>query len=71
MRVAEKIIEKARVEIAAEKESALRDIRKEVAMLSVDIAEKVIRKDLENDDAQMRYLDKLVGEMSSARNSKN
>ncbi|MBO4760110.1 MAG: F0F1 ATP synthase subunit B [Bacteroidales bacterium] len=68
---AEKIIEKARVEIAAEKESALRDIRKEVAMLSVDIAEKVIRKDLENDDAQMRYLDKLVGEMSSARNSKN
>ncbi|MBR6362755.1 MAG: F0F1 ATP synthase subunit B [Bacteroidales bacterium] len=68
---AEKIIEKARVEIAAEKESALRDIRKEVAMLSVDIAEKVICKDLENDDAQMRYLDKLVGEMSSARNSKN
>lgn len=68
---AEKIIEKARVEIAAEKESALRDIRKKVAMLSVDIAEKVIRKDLENDDAQMRYLDKLVGEMSSARNSKN
>ena len=68
---AEKIIEKARVEIAAEKESALSDIRKEVAMLSVDIAEKVIRKDLENDDAQMRYLDKLVGEMSSARNSKN
>lgn len=68
---AEKIIEKARLEIAAEKESALRDIRKEVAMLSVDIAEKVIRKDLENDDAQMRYLDKLVGEMSSARNSKN
>ena len=68
---AEKIIEKARVEIAAEKESALRDIRKEVAMLSVDIAEKVIRKDLENDDAQMRYLDKLVGEMSSARNSKS
>ena len=68
---AEKIIEKARVEIAAEKESALRDIRKEVAMLSVDIAEKVIRKDLENDDAQMRYLDKLVGEMSSARNSNN
>jgi len=68
---AEKIIEKARVEIAAEKESALRDIRKEVAMLSVDIAEKVIRKDLENNDAQMRYLDKLVEEMSSARNSKN
>ena len=68
---AEKIIEKARVEIAAEKEAALSDIRKEVAMLSVDIAEKVIRKDLENDDAQMRYLDKLVGEMSSARNSKN
>ena len=68
---AEKIIEKARVEIAAEKESALRDIRKEVAMLSVDIAEKVIRKDLENDDAQMRYLDELVGQMSAARNSKN
>ena len=66
---AEKIIEKARVEIAAEKESALRDIRREVAMLSVDIAEKVIRKDLDNDSAQMKYLDKLVEEMSSARNN--
>ena len=33
-----------RTQIAAEKESALRDVRKEVALLSVSVAEKVLMK---------------------------
>lgn len=58
------LIAKARTEIEAEKESALRDIRRQVAMLSVDIAEKVIRKDLAADDESLALVDKMVDEMS-------
>lgn len=58
------ILENARTQIAAEKESALRDIRREVAMLSVSIAEKVVRKDLTGDTAQMELLQKMVDEAS-------
>lgn len=49
---ASKIIAQAHVRIEAEKESALRDIRREVAMLSVGIAEKVLRKELDTKEAQ-------------------
>lgn len=58
------LIAKARTEIEAEKESALRDIRRQVALLSVDIAEKVIRKDLATDDESLALVDKMVEEMS-------
>ena len=40
---AAKILAEARTEIEAEKEAALRDVRKEVAVLSVSIAEKILR----------------------------
>ena len=60
---AEQLLRKARTEIEAEKESALRDIRKEVAELSVGIAEKVIRKELSSNKAQMDYVDRLVDEI--------
>ena len=66
---AAEILRKARVEIAAEKESALRDIRKEVALLSVGVAEKVLRKDLSDSEAQSQYLDALVEEMFSGKDS--
>ncbi len=61
---ADRMLEKARTEIAAEKESALRDIRREVALLSTDIAEKVLRRELGNDQAQADYLGRLVDEMT-------
>lgn len=62
---ADKILAKARVEIAAEKESALREVRAEVADLSMRIAEKVLRKSLDGDEAQSQYIDRLIDEMSS------
>lgn len=62
---ADKILAKARVEIAAEKESALREVRAEVADLSMRIAEKVVRKSLDGDEAQSQYIDRLIDEMSS------
>lgn len=64
---AAKIIEQARIQIAAEKEAALRDIRREVAELSVSIAEQVVRKDLSDNEAQMALIDRLMDEMSSTK----
>ncbi len=58
-----KILAEARTQIAAEKESALREIRTTVAELSVNVAEKVLREDLSSDRAQMALVEKLVSEI--------
>ena len=59
---AAKILAEARTEIEAEKEAALRDVRKEVAVLSVSIAEKILRKELAEDKKQQEYIDRMVDE---------
>jgi F-type H+-transporting ATPase subunit b len=63
---ADKMIADAKVQIAAEKESALRDVRKEVALLGVQVAEKVLRHELQDDGSQHALLDQLVKEASEA-----
>ena len=65
---ASKIIEQARTQIAAEKESALRDIRSQVANLSVDVAEKILRSRLSSEQAQMDLITKMVDELSNTSN---
>lgn len=60
---AAKIMQQARTDIAAEKESALRDIRRVVANMSVEVAEKVLRTDLDEDKKQDAYLDRLIEEV--------
>ena len=60
---ATKIMDHARTQIAADKESALRDIRKEVALLSVSVAEKVLKKDLEDSGSQNELVNRLVDEI--------
>ena len=42
------MMEEVKRQIQAEKEDAIRDIRRQVAVLSVDIAEKVLRKNLDD-----------------------
>jgi len=64
---AAKLLEHAKVEIAAERESAIRDIRRQVAMISVDVAEKIVRKDLDTDGGQQALLDRMVEEAEQAR----
>ena len=60
---ASKIMDQARIQIAAEKESAMRDVRKEVAVLSVAVAEKVLRKELEPDPGRDGLMERLVDEL--------
>lgn len=52
----------AKAQIAAEKEVALRDIRNQVAELSLQIAEKVVRANLGEDKEQQRYIERLLAE---------
>lgn len=66
---ADKILSKARTEIAAEKAAALADVRREVAVLGVQIAEKILRKELSDDDKRADFLDSMVEEVSRKTDS--
>lgn len=57
---AEKIIVQAQETIASEKNAAIVDLKKQVANLSVDIAEKVLKEKLSDDNAQMKLVKELV-----------
>ena len=59
-----KIMEETRERIKWEKDAALRDIRREVAVLSVAIAEKVVRKELSTDIGQKEMVDRMLDELS-------
>lgn len=56
------ILEKAREEIALEKESAMREVRRTVAEISISIAEKLVRKELEPDSRNEELIDTLIKE---------
>lgn len=62
-----KMIEHAKTQIAAERESAVREIRSQIASISVEVAEKIVCKDLSEDSEQMALLDRFVDEASKAR----
>ncbi len=59
----QKSIEQAREQIKAEKVAAINDIKKQVAELSVMIAEKVIKKELGNKGEQEKMVDGLIDEI--------
>ena len=61
---AQKIMEEAKMRINEEKEAAMKEVRNEVALLSLAIAEKVVRKDLASDASQKELVNKLVDGLS-------
>ena len=60
---AQKLIEAARSRINEEKEAALKEARKELAIISLAISEKVVRNKLSDDKAQRDLVDRLVDEL--------
>lgn len=66
---AAKVIEQARRQISAEKEAALRDIRRQVSALSVEVAEKIIRKELDQTSEQLSLIDKLYDEAAGLKDN--
>lgn len=62
--ITKRMLEDAKAGIQAEKQSALAEVRSQVANLSVEIAEKIIRKNLENDKAQKALVDEFLNDKS-------
>ena len=61
---AEKILQAATARIKEEKEAAMKELRNEVAVISLAIAEKALRKELASDKGQTELIDRLVDQMS-------
>ena len=60
-----RLLEEARAAIEQEKKAAIADIRQQVATLSVEIAEKVLRQNLKDDKAQMDLIDRMLDDVSA------
>ncbi len=60
---ADKIIQDAKAVISIEKQAALRDVRAQVAQFSLEIAEKLIKKNLSDDKAQKDLVDGFVKDL--------
>jgi F-type H+-transporting ATPase subunit b len=60
---ADKIIADAKAVIQTEKNAALRDVREQVALFSLEVAEKLMRKNLADDKAQKELTNKFVDEL--------
>lgn len=61
---ADKIIAAARLEIQAEKDAAMAELSEKVGQLSVEIAEKILRRELSNETKQGDFMKKLVADIS-------
>ena len=63
----QKQLDEVKKQIKLEKDAAIRDIRRQVAVLSVDIAEKVLRKNLDEKHEQMELIDRLLDELTVSK----
>ena len=59
---AKKLVQSARESIQSEKSAAINDMKAQMATLSVDIAEKILRAKLEDSKAQKELVSKLINE---------
>ena len=61
-----RLLEEAKATIEQEKKAAIADIRQQVATLSVQIAEKVLKQNLKDDKAQMDLIDRMLNDVSAS-----
>ncbi len=59
---ARRLVTNARESIQAEKKAAISDLKNQVATLSLDIAEKILKKKLEDSKAQKELINTLINE---------
>ena len=62
-----RLLAEAKAEIEGEKQQAIRDIRSQVAELSVVVAEKVLKEKLSTDAEQMKRIDRLLDDVTAAK----
>jgi F-type H+-transporting ATPase subunit b len=61
---ANKLIETARLNIQAEKSAAINEIKNQIAIFSVDIAEKILSRELSDKAKQKDLIDNLLKEIN-------
>ena len=62
-----RLLDEAKSVIEQEKKAAIADIRQQVAMLSVEIAEKVLRQNLKDDKSQMDLIDRMLDDVTTVQ----
>jgi F-type H+-transporting ATPase subunit b len=60
-----RLLDEAKIAIEQEKKAAIADIRQQVATLSVEIAEKVLRQNLRDDKSQMDLIDRMLDDATA------
>ena len=59
-----RLIAEAKTEIESQKQAAISEIRAQMAELSVKVAEKILRKELDSNAKQMETIDRLLDEVA-------
>ncbi len=58
-----KMIEQAKAAIESEKNAAMAELKLQVSVLSIEIAEKLLKDELSNKDAQTKLVEKMLGDV--------
>lgn len=61
----ERIIESAREMIEHDKMAAVTEIKSQIAGFSIKVAEKILQKQLDSDEEQLAYIDKLLDDIEN------
>lgn len=59
----ERMIEQAKAAIEAEKNAAMAQLKSQVSSLSLEIAEKLLKEELSNKDAQTKLVERMLGDV--------
>ena len=59
----EKMIEQAKAAIESEKNAAMAELKSQVSTLSLSIAEKLLKDELSNTEAQTKLVEKMLGDV--------
>ena len=59
----ERMIEQAKAAIDAEKNAAMAELKSQVSSLSLEIAEKLLKEELSNKDAQTKLVERMLGDV--------
>ena len=66
-----RILSEAKAERESQKQAAIRDIRAQVAELSVQIAEKILQKELSTSAEQTQFIDRLLDDVTSTNGTES
>jgi F-type H+-transporting ATPase subunit b len=59
----ERMIEQAKAAIDAEKNAAMAELKSQVSSLSLEIAEKLLKEELSNKEAQTKLVERMLGDV--------